>query len=573
MELQRKTCLSRGGGFHFPPSHILNICGFRILFDVPLDLSALSIFSPVPTGFDASFEEEIICSSEFDAAKRQKIETSLEAKDLIYAEPWYKTATNLHLWNASFIDVVLISSPMGMLGLPFLTRTKGFSAKIYVTEAAARLGQLMMEDLFSMHMEFRQFYGAEESGFPRWMKWENLERLPSMLKEIALGKDGGELGGWMPLYRSLAYADDSSEEREKLAFVCSCAIDAVKTGGSVLIPINRLGIILQLLEQISAALESSNLKVPIYFISSVSEELLAFTNVIPEWLCRDRQEKLFSGDPLFGHMELLKEKKLRVFPAIHSSELLMNWQEPCIVFSPHWSLRLGPVVHLLRRWCGDQNSLLVLENSIDAELALLPFKPMTMKVLQCSFLSGIKLTKVKPLLETLQPKFVLFPKDLKQINFPFSVLHYSENETLRIPSLKNSSEVEISMDLATQFHFRKLKQEGINVTRLKGDLVVDGGKHKLLSENKHSNLKCMPILHWGSPDPETLLATLSRMGIKGTIKGTSKDSESQNIAVLYVHEPNKASIEIQTTSTVITAANEDLASRISEAIGSVLDGV
>lgn len=38
-----------------------------------------------------------------------------------------------------------------------------------------------------------------------------------------------------------------------------------------------------------------------------------------------------------------------------------NWQEPCIVFSPNGSLRLGPVVHLLRHWCGDQNSLLVLE--------------------------------------------------------------------------------------------------------------------------------------------------------------------------------------------------------------------
>lgn len=37
------------------------------------------------------------------------------------------------------------------------------------------------------------------------------------------------------------------------------------------------------------------------------------------------------------------------------------WQEPCIVFCPHWSLRLGPVTHLLRRWRGDQNSLLVIE--------------------------------------------------------------------------------------------------------------------------------------------------------------------------------------------------------------------
>ena len=120
------------------------------------------------------------------------------------------------------------------------------------------------------------------------------------------------------------------------------------------------------------------------------------------------------------------------FCDIYFSVRRMNWQEPCIVFSPSWSLRLGPAVHLLQRWCQDENSLLVLEvliyplnsvkffqfscaiiynhnswdnltntkvgtaqydctqNEIDAELALLPFKPVTMKVLQCSFLSGIK---------------------------------------------------------------------------------------------------------------------------------------------------------------------------------------
>lgn len=31
------------------------------------------------------------------------------------------------------------------------------------------------------------------------------------------------------------------------------------------------------------------------------------------------------------------------------------------MFSPHWSLRLGPAVHLLRRWHADESCLLVLE--------------------------------------------------------------------------------------------------------------------------------------------------------------------------------------------------------------------
>lgn len=100
----------------------------------------------------------------------------------------------------------------------------------------------------------------------------------------------------------------------------------------------------------------------------------------------------------------------------------MMWQEPCIIFSPHWSLRLGPVVPLLHRWHADPKSLLILEvhmlqhvtlwnylfwfissillicyntymyylqQGVNVEVGLLPFRPVAIKVLQCSFLSGI----------------------------------------------------------------------------------------------------------------------------------------------------------------------------------------
>ncbi|ONI20739.1 hypothetical protein PRUPE_2G031500 [Prunus persica] len=632
------SCLSKGGGYHFPPCHILNICGFSILLDCPLDLSALTIFSPIPTSSKASSfdEENPSCPNRSESSdleepmvrKRQKVEKPLDADDLIYAEPWYKTVKNLHLWNVSFIDVVLISSPTGMLGLPFLTRMKGFSAKIYVTEAAARLGQLMMEDLVSMHLEIRQFFGPEESSFPQWMKWEDLTLLPSSLKNVALGKDGGELGGWLSLYsaadvkdcmqkvlrlkyaeeicynstliikafssgleigscnwtingpkggvgfisssifdsahamnfdynalrgndiiiysdfsfsdgtedvesgydnsipttcnrsslrnyendcqelaKSLLNVDEGLEERDKLAFICSCVIDSVKAGGSVLIPISRLGIVLLLLEQISTSLDVSTLKVPMYIISSLAEEFLAFSNIIPEWLCKQRQEKLFSGEPLFAHAKLVNEKKLHVFPAVHSPKLLLQ--------------------------------------------------------------------NVEPLLKILQPKVVLLPKDLKQISSlksnSCSTFHYCVNETLRIPSLKDNSELEIATDLASQFNWRNLKQENINMTRLKGELCVDHGRQRLSTGNQESS-ESRPLVHWGSTDLEKLLVVLSNRGIKATL-GDAFGSESESASLVHVHDPNQALIEVRTTSTVISTADESLASIIFEAIGSVLDGV
>ncbi|KAF3972022.1 hypothetical protein CMV_004436 [Castanea mollissima] len=40
-----------------------------------------------------------------------------------------------------------------------------------------------------------------------------------------------------------------------------------------------------------------NKNVPIYVISSIAEELLAYTNVIPEWLCKEQQEKVPNSSP------------------------------------------------------------------------------------------------------------------------------------------------------------------------------------------------------------------------------------------------------------------------------------
>jgi integrator complex subunit 9 len=55
--------------------------------------------------------------------------------------------------------------------------------------------------------------------------------------------------------------DDIAEEIERISFICSCIIDATKSGGSVLVPTGRLGVILLILELISETLHSSDMKV------------------------------------------------------------------------------------------------------------------------------------------------------------------------------------------------------------------------------------------------------------------------------------------------------------------------
>ncbi|KAF3956933.1 hypothetical protein CMV_017999 [Castanea mollissima] len=143
-----------------------------------------------------------------------------------------------------------------------------------------------------MHMQAIVLY----SDFSSLDAMENVEdddgvSIPTTDSMSTLSMDNNNNNNWEESVQSLLYTDESLEEQEKLSYLCYCAIASLKVGGSVLIPINRLGTLLQLLEQISASLESSTLKVPIYVISSIAEELLAYTNVIPEWLCKERQEK------------------------------------------------------------------------------------------------------------------------------------------------------------------------------------------------------------------------------------------------------------------------------------------
>ncbi|GAB2234473.1 hypothetical protein Drorol1_Dr00003727 [Drosera rotundifolia] len=694
------TCLSEGGNYHFPPCHILNICGFRVLLDCPLDLSSLMIFSPVPPSSNSrpqNVVSECGCDLSLDSismgGKKKKLrpDDEISVNSLVHSVPWYKTVNNLHLWDVSFIDVILISRPEGMLGLPFLTRCEGFSAKIYATDVTRRLGQLMIEDLVAMHKEFRQFYGPEGSDLPEWMKMDQLEKLPLQLKEIVLGNDGTHLGGWMPLYSAadvkdciqkvepLKYAEevcyngvllikafssgcgigacnwrlkgpkrdvsylcssvcasdpamnfdwkslqdsdtiiysdfssidggdnigtevdhsaqmlatnglsntdqssikklldsDKNSEAGKLEFVLSCIVDSLRAGGSVLIPMGQLTVMLELLDQIELSQELPLLKVPIFVISSVATEALSFLSIIPEWLCRQKQEKLFAGKPLFGHTHLLDQKRIHVFPSICSPELLSLWQEPCIVFCPHWSLRRGPAVHFVRRWRTNKNSLLVLEKGIDAELALLPFKPVTMKVLQCSFLSTLSLSKILPLLESLRPKLVLFPNSLKQaITSPYpsclSSLSYSENITLSVPNSRVCSELEISADLVFRYLWRKLRQENASVAALEGKLIMDHGRQRLVLEDEPTNpFPKKPALRWGSLEPDALLSALQKFGIHGTIE--KEADENGDVFSVHVTEPGKVLVKVRGTDAVISTADKVLAARVLDAVDSILD--
>ncbi|KAG2602772.1 integrator complex subunit 9 homolog isoform X1 [Panicum virgatum] len=672
------TCLSTSGGggssYHSPASHLLEMEGLRFLLDCPIDLSVLAAFSPVP-------------------------HTSGEG-GLIRAVPRYWSPAAAAAAKAGGVDAVIVSSAMGMLGLPFLTRLPGFAnTKIYVTEVAARIGKLMMGELVEMHREFIRYYGPDMDGLPKWMEGEKLNELLPVFQKTVTEDEGKDLISLMPLYSpgnieecmqtiqpvkygeevclngifvlkasssglelgnsvwtikgpraSITYlpssvfvsahaldfdysslkendvilfsdlsslndmdednekldehamdetasslcrhsvlrddgadadekilflcnSDDITEEIERISFICSCIISAIKSGGSVLIPIGRLGVILLLLELLSETLHSSSIKVPIFMVSETAAELIAFTNALPEWLCKSRQEKLFSGEALFGHVELLKEGKLFLFPHLHSKGLLAAWKEPCIVFCPHWSLRLGPAVHLLRRWRADKRCLLVLEQGNDAELSLKPFMPLAIRVLECSFLSGVRAAKIDTLLGMLKPKFVMLPEGLKSRysakERPWSFLYYSKGKTIELPNFQEDFEVHLATDVALGLQPRQLN-ETTAVARLRTKLYVSSGQYQLAAAEKQSDQSKRHLLHRDAVDPDHLLLALQE---KGMVCSFAADDKTAGERSVLITSPGYALVKITSNRTVIYCDDERTSKHIYDALSSICNGI
>lgn len=150
-----------------------------------------------------------------------------------------------------------------------------------------------------------------------------------------------------------------------------------------------------------------------------------------------------------------------------------------------------------------------------------------------------------------------------------AAIFYTEKETLSLPSSNNLSEVNIATELTHQLTFLKLKNEDMTISRLKGELVVDQGKRYLLAE-KHATSS--EIMLYGKVDIDRLSLALEKIGVKGSMEKVNID-DGCGSNVLHVVEPSKALIQVKETCIVIRTGDESLASLISDAVHSLLDGI
>ncbi|KAF1647855.1 Integrator complex subunit 9, partial [Eudyptes chrysocome] len=131
---------------------------------------------------------------------------------------------------------------------------------------------------------------------------------------------------------------------------CSNLAMTVRNGGNVLVPCYPSGVIYDLLECLYQYIDSAGLSnVPFYFISPVANSSLEFSQIFAEWLCHNKQTKVYLPEPPFPHAELIQTNKLKHYPSIHG-DFSNDFKQPCVVFTGHPSLRFGDVVHFMELW-------------------------------------------------------------------------------------------------------------------------------------------------------------------------------------------------------------------------------
>ncbi|XP_029416975.1 integrator complex subunit 9 isoform X3 [Nannospalax galili] len=237
---------------------------------------------------------------------------------------------------------------------------------------------------------------------------------------------------------------------------CSNLALTVRNGGNVLVPCYPSGVIYDLLECLYQYIDSAGLSsIPFYFISPVANSSLEFSQIFAEWLCHNKQSKVYLPEPPFPHAELIQTNKLKHYPSIHG-DFSNDFRQPCVVFTGHPSLRCGDVVHFMELWGKSSlNTVIFTEPDFSYLEALAPYQPLAMKCVYCPIDTRLNFIQVSKLLKEVQPLHVVCPEQYTQpppaqshrmdlmIDCQPPAMSYRRAEVLALPFKRRYEKIEI----------------------------------------------------------------------------------------------------------------------------------
>ncbi|TRZ03895.1 hypothetical protein DNTS_030904 [Danionella cerebrum] len=360
---------------------------------------------------------------------------------------------------------------------------------------------------------------------------------------------------------------------------CSNLAMTVRAGGNVLVPCYSSGVVYDLLECLYQFMDSANLgTTPFYFISPVANSSLEFSQIFAEWLCQNKQSKVYLPEPPFPHAELIQTNKLKHYPSIHG-DFSSDFRQPCVVFTGHPSLRFGDVVHFMELWGKSSlNTIIFTEPDFSYLDALAPYQPLAMKCVYCPIDTRLNFHQVSKLLKDIQPLNVVCPEPYTQpplaqphrsdlmLELQPPPVSYRRCSVIPLPFRRRYERVQLLPELAKSLVPSAVKA-GVSVATVSAVLQSKDNKHvlqpvpkpapmaptkkrKRVVEEPPESLNPKPLLSGAIP-LEPFLATLHKNGIMEV-----KVEETADGHILHL-QAEDVLIQLEEDSTHIICENNE----------------
>ncbi|CAG8539181.1 6227_t:CDS:2 [Funneliformis mosseae] len=163
------------------------------------------------------------------------------------------------------------------------------------------------------------------------------------------------------------------------------------------------GIIFDIMDFLDQHLKAMGLRgIPFYAVSPIAEESLKYSNICGEWMCTERQQKMYLPDNPMPHQDMIEQMTL-YYASRADSTLQEKYQEPCVVFAGHPSLRSGAAINFIRKWGNNANNSIIFIEAMSA------FEGLQIKPTYLPIDIRLTVSEVINMLREKKPQHVLFP--------------------------------------------------------------------------------------------------------------------------------------------------------------------
>ncbi|XP_066262973.1 integrator complex subunit 9 [Euwallacea similis] len=353
-----------------------------------------------------------------------------------------------------------------------------------------------------------------------------------------------------------------------LGVLCIVVGLTLRGGGNVLIPCYPTGVVYDLFECLSVKMQDLGVSnCPMFFVSPVADTSLAYSNILAEWLSSAKQNKVYVPDEPFPHAMLVKNSKLKHFKHIYSEGFSTDFQEPCVVFCGHPSLRFGDVVQFIELWGNNpRNCIVFTEPDYDYIEALAPYQPLQMKIAHCAIDTSLNFTQANKLIKDLKPTTLVVPESytkppVSAPNLTELVIHsnpdvnlipYKWGEVINLPLKRKQGQILLESDVAQKIAPVEVKP-GISLSTITGALEVKDNVHKVQEINTSQKLLNQNVKYeWGSVNINEFKQKLFQEGI------TDAKVESLGGNVVVIHLQNEdALIQLEDNNTHVVCNGDE----------------